>query len=70
MKTLGVDSNLSFQPSFCSKTDRHFPRVFGGFLERRIPGLKMEMEVALKKPRSRIGLLAQSTRSSRRERLA
>ena len=27
----------SFQPSFFSETS-HFPRVFGGFLERRIPG--------------------------------
>ena len=24
---------------FFSKTDRHFPRVLGGFLERRIPGM-------------------------------
>ena len=28
----------SFQPSFFSTTDRHFLRVVGGFLERRIPG--------------------------------
>ena len=27
----------SFQPSFISETS-HFPRIFGGFLERRIPG--------------------------------
>ena len=32
-KTLGVDSAF-FQPSFFSKTDRCFPVVFGGSLER------------------------------------
>ena len=31
----------SFQPSFFSKN--HFPRVFGGFLERRIPGKNGEV---------------------------
>ena len=40
---LGVDSNHSFQPSFFSKTDCHFARVFGGFLERRIPGKNAEV---------------------------
>ena len=41
---LGVDFPLphSFQPSFFSKTDRHFTRVFGGFLER-IPGKNGEV---------------------------
>ena len=33
----------SFQPSFLPKTDRHFPRNFGGFLED--PEI-MEMEVS------------------------
>ena len=39
---LGLDSNLSFQPSLFSKTS-HFPRLLGGFLERRIPGKNGEV---------------------------
>ena len=36
---LGVDSDsIIFSHCEFSKTDRHFFRVFGGFLERRMPG--------------------------------
>ena len=35
----------SFQPSFFSNNDRHFPRVFGGFLERCGSLERMEKEV-------------------------
>ena len=34
----------SFQPSFFSQTDRHFPRVFGDFLERFGSLERMEIE--------------------------
>ena len=49
-KTLGVDSPL-FSAIVLFKT-RHFPRVFGGFLERRIPGKNGEVT-----PRKTVGRL-------------